>query len=192
MILTSFSYKYPDVADIETRMIEITSDDRKVPRWIYAINELYCTDPKCDCAKVSLNVMWPNEEIYYFNYWFENPNFYMNWWVWDMDLAEEMSWLTINDFEWEPSQSALFMEIMEYVLNDKKYIDRLKKHYKMMKESVSLFEDTFTNDEIVFFDDLNPFIDIESSSVSKKVKLKNKKKKKLANKQKKLARKKKK
>lgn len=194
MFLTNFWFKYPELAEKETKLFIITWDDREIPKWNYIIYEMYCTNPKCDCRKVSFNIIWPNKEIYYLDYWFEKPEYYMKWWIWDKNLAQEMSWLSVNTFNWNIEDNKKMFENIKYFLQDEKYVERLKKHYKLMKQENDWYTDPFFNDDFIFlddFDDKNTYDINQAKSLDKKI-LKERKKKKLAKKQKQINRKKKK
>ena len=189
MYLINFWVKYPELAKKETRIITILSDKEKIPKWEYAIAELYCTNPNCDCRKVSLNVIWPNNKTYYLNYWFEKPSYYIKWGIWDIEIAKEMSWLSVNEFEWNHLESELVLDTMDWVLNDTIYVERLKKHYKLMKEDVEWYENplpfkTMDYGNAIFNDSEIDIWNINKYKNLVKRKLKDKKKKKLAKKQK--------
>ncbi len=141
MYLTNFWLKYPDLAKEKFRVVTLLSDDQWVSKWEYHIQEMYCTDKECDCRKVSFNIIWPNNEIYYLDYGFDSPDYYMKWWILDKILAKELSWLSVNTFSWNPIESRKMFDTMKWVLQDKLYIDRLKHHYRLMKEDVEWYED---------------------------------------------------
>lgn len=194
MFLINFWFKYPELAEKETRILTILQEHDNLLKWDYIIQEMYCTDLKCDCKKVSFNIVWPNNEIYYLDYWFEKPEYYIKWWIWDEELAKEMSWLSVNTFNWNIEENKKVFETIKRVLEDKKYIDRLKKHYQLMKEEVEWYEDPFIDDDFIFldnFDDKSTYDINQSNSLNSKV-IKERKKKKLAKKQKQINRKKKK
>lgn len=53
----AFFYEYyPDLAINETRSLTITNTKDNVPIGDYGFCEMFCTDPKCDCRRVILNV----------------------------------------------------------------------------------------------------------------------------------------
>ncbi len=193
MFLTNFWLKYPELAEKETRILTILQEHDNLSEWDYVIQEMYCTDPKCDCQKVSFNIIWPNKEIYYLDYWFEKVEYYIKWWIWDKELAKEMSWLSVNTFSWDIEDNRKMFESMKRVLEDKKYVDRLKKHYQLMKEEVEWYKDPFVNDDFIFLDDVDDknIFDINKSQGLQNKILKERKKKKLAKKQKQINRKKK-
>ena len=141
MYSTVFWYKYPELAEIETRSFVIEWKDRKISEWEYIIQELYCTDKICNCRKVSFNVVWPDNQIYYLDYWFEKSSFYKIWWKLTNSLADEMSWLSINDLYENPKDIEWMFDIIKIILEDKKYISRLKKHYELMKKDIEWYED---------------------------------------------------
>ncbi len=192
MILTNFILKYPEIAKKETRNLKILKEGHWVSKWTYEIQEIYCTDPKCDCRKVFFNIIWPNNEIYYLDYGFKKAKYYFKKGFCDKEMSEEMSWLSVNMFNWNPSESKKMFDIMKRVLEDKKYIKRLKKHYKMMKKEVAWFEDPFLFDddnEILFFNEEDFFDFKEPKSLDNKTK-KERQKKKNAKKQRRIQRKK--
>jgi len=189
MYLTNFGFKYPDLAKEETRVVTILSDDEEIQKWEYHIQEMYCTDKKCDCRKVNFNIIWPNNEIYYLDYGFESFQYYMEWWIWDKKLAKELSWLSVNTYTWNALESKKMFDTMKWVLQDKIYIDRLKKHYKLMKEDVDWYEDPIPldiEDNIIYLDSENEkSFDEKNYKLLTKKTLKERKRKKLAKKQRK-------
>lgn len=54
-----FYSRYKDTAAKETRTIKITASDLGVPPGEYMLLENYCSDPRCDCRKVMINVVTP-------------------------------------------------------------------------------------------------------------------------------------
>ena len=203
MFLTNFWYKYPELAKKEIWILTLLKDMDGLLKWDYIIEEMYCTDPNCDCRKVSFFIIWPNKETYYLDYWFEKPDFYIKWWIWSNKLANEMSWLSVNTFNWDIEENKKIFENMKYILKDTKYIEMLKEHYKLMKEKVDLFEDIndkykeyieedIDEDSTIILDNNSNYYNMNmAKKIDKKV-LKERKNKKLAQKQRKINRKKKK
>ena len=55
MPYTMFYDRFPDIAARETRNL-IVVDDLDLPPDTYALTELYCDEPGCDCRRVMFNV----------------------------------------------------------------------------------------------------------------------------------------
>jgi hypothetical protein len=122
-----FYSRYPEVADRETRVIIVNGDDLPLPADGYALDELYCADPACDCRRVMLKVYAESSGAHLatINHAFDVP-----------DDDEPQTFLDpLNP------QSACADDLLDLVegvnLRDADYVARLERHYRMFKESVA-------------------------------------------------------
>lgn len=198
-MLTNFLFKYPKIAEKELMGFNKLSNEKNIPKGEYLIHEMYCTDIDCDCRRVCFCIIWDNGKSYYLDYWFETTSFYKKFFFWDSKLAEEATWLSVNELQWNPAESELMLDTMKEVLNDKKYVKRLKKHYNLMKKNVDWFKelpilDNDEDDDVFFLDKSEADFLSQGSlnSMSTKRTQKEKNKRKLAKKQRKNQRKRKK
>ena len=135
MLLYPFHVKFPKIAEEECRKIIIDENNKYLQKWEYPILEFYCTDPKCDCRKVTLNILDPKGKIASFNYWWENLRFYTKWLYWDKELAKELVGLNIDVHVNKSKYANVFFEIMKKkIFQDNTYSNILENHYYMMKQ----------------------------------------------------------
>ncbi len=135
MMMEPFYSKFPDIAEKETRGIMILNEKEELPKGEYFLLESYCNDPKCDCRRVFINVLYKDKILATIGYGWEEVEFYEKW-MGEPDMAVEMKGpileLTGPHTEYSETLLKLFKNV---ILSDKIYIDRLKRHYKMFKNS---------------------------------------------------------
>jgi hypothetical protein len=126
MYLEPFVRHFKEIGEAETRTIHILEENPKgIPKGEYALAEFYCTDPKCDCRRVMLNVMSKAEgHVASIGFGF------------DADGSMPGPYLDpIN------RQSAYAEELLELVkdlvLSDAAYVARLERHYQMLKDKLA-------------------------------------------------------
>jgi hypothetical protein len=127
MYLELFHKYFPEVAEKETRFLSI-DEGPGIPAGQYAFIEAYCTDPDCDCERVMLNVTEKDRGVvatisYGFNpaktrEWFDGPNPFLDPLNPQSEYAEEL------------------LKLVQEIVLDEEYEERLKRHYRMVKEAV--------------------------------------------------------
>jgi hypothetical protein len=126
MYLEPFVRHFKAIGEAETRTIHILDENSEgIPKGEYALAEFYCTDRRCDCRRVMLNVISKDEgHVASIGFGFD-PNGPMHGPFLD----------PIN------RQSAYAEELLQLVkdliLSDADYIARLKRHYKMLKDKLA-------------------------------------------------------
>jgi len=142
---------FPELAVKETRTITVIGKNNlALPEGEYGLLEMYCNDEDCDCRRVVLNVIFrdTNDSLAYVCYGWEQLSFYAKWYygeevkLSDLDKTEKDDLrafkgpcLNIGSPQSNLAQSILHL-VIEQVLSDKDYVDRLKRHYKMFREKV--------------------------------------------------------
>ncbi len=135
----AFFYEYyPDLAEEETRSLIITNTDYDVPLGNYGYCEMFCTDPKCDCRRVILNVVDKDfNTLAMIGYGWENEYYYKKWFGSDYFTHEDIKEFmgpTHHNGVVESKYAEFFLEFFKTTLiNDKEYINRIKNHYRMVK-----------------------------------------------------------
>ncbi|MFM0515160.1 hypothetical protein [Paraburkholderia sp. RL17-373-BIF-A] len=127
MAMTAFHERFRDVASRETRAV-IVSAGTPIPADEYDFVEFFCADKRCDCRRVSLQVVgqlsgpkiWAT-----INYGWETEQFYRKL------AGEGWSRPILDPFNPQSAYSAFFLKVFEDMIRDKAYVDRLKRHYKM-------------------------------------------------------------
>ena len=126
MYLEPFVRHFKEIGEAETRTIHILDESAEgIPKGEYALAESYCTDPKCDCRRVMLNVISKAEgHVASISFGFDPkgpmPGPFLDPINRQSAYAEELLQL-VNDL----------------VLSDADYVARLKRHYKMLKDKLA-------------------------------------------------------
>jgi hypothetical protein len=135
----AFFYEYyPDLAINETRSLTITNTKDNVPIGDYGFCEMFCTDPKCDCRRVILNVSDSKFNSFaMIGYGWETEKFYRNWFNSDRfttDDIKEFMGPTHHNGIVETEYADFFLNFFKTtLLYDNEYIQRIKTHYRMVK-----------------------------------------------------------
>lgn len=137
MLLKSFFEYFPELAKTELRNI-CCQNHPKLPNGIYLFNEMYCPDIHCDCRKVTIVVMTPNNDIFAtIAYGWASPKYYYKW---GLD-RKGVKWLTQGNLDPLGSQSPYANEFLNIFLSmldkDRFYTKRLKEHYDLYKKALS-------------------------------------------------------
>jgi hypothetical protein len=129
-----FYSRYKNTAAKETRTIKITTSDLGVPRGEYMLLENYCSDPRCDCRKVMINVVTtpPSRILATIGYGWESLEFYTKWMHGDKEIAKIITGAYLEPGGIQTKYAQNFLEVFKAILSDE-YVARLKKHYRMFK-----------------------------------------------------------
>ena len=132
MSMMRFGAFFPELAERETRCLRVIDRIRRpgapgfLPPGEYAFDELYCTEPGCDCQRVILNVYSHGGATHEatINHAFKPPK--------EGDLLDEQTFLDPLNRQSELSE-ALLKHFTRTVLADPKYAARLVTHYRLFK-----------------------------------------------------------
>jgi hypothetical protein len=120
-----FGKMFRDIAEKETRVIT-TFNDPKLGSESYAMVDVYCVDPACDCRRVMINVIRDRDTKHLATInWAFDPK--------DPDRGPFLDRLNTQS----PLSNALLKLFKEEVITDKRYVERLERHYKMVKDAVA-------------------------------------------------------
>lgn len=139
MAFDLFYHYFPEIAGKETRELTITADN-DILSGSYSLMEMFCINPDCDCRKVILNIVSQKENkvVSIINYGWENEEFYKA--TCEVDEESVYKYLSPLTFVPESEQkrysSELSNAVMNYVLKDPSYIQRIKQHYSIFKEKM--------------------------------------------------------
>ena len=141
----------PELAMKETRTITILPGNNcNLPPGNYGLIEMYCNDKGCDCRRVFLNVMSSvtKNTVAVIAYGWESLDYYAEWFfrervdlteLDDLDLQSVLSLkgpcLNITSPQSKLAPTILEM-VVDLVLSDKSYVNRLKRHYKLFRAKV--------------------------------------------------------
>ena len=134
MMMEPFHNRFLDVAEKETRCI-IIPPGKKISAGEYYLTESYCSDDKCDCRRVFINIFHNREMVATIGYGWEELPFYEKW-LGGKEMAAEMRGPILElggqQSEYAEELLKLFKNVM---LKDTTFIERLKRHYDMFKSS---------------------------------------------------------
>ncbi len=132
-----FYMEFPELAKKETRAM-ILFDDPIIPDGKYYLIESYCDEPGCDCRRVFLNVLSDTDEpLAVIAYGWENKKFYSKWLGGnDPEAIKDLKGPSLNLCSPQSKYAPTLLEKVEFVLQDKQYLNRLKRHYKLFRDFV--------------------------------------------------------
>ena len=134
MSMVMFTVLYPDLGAAETRCIIVQSGGRWHRREEeaeeFALFELYCAEPGCNCRRVLFNVVSKrlDRHVATINHAFEAPG--------EKSAVSEQTFLDPLNRQSDLSEDLLAI-LTRRVLMDSEYCRRLERHYAMFKEVVN-------------------------------------------------------
>ena len=139
MPFVPFHETFPDLAERETRKLTIL-DDAELPAGDYALIEMYCDEPGCDCRRVFFSVLssQTTQVEAVIAYGWENIRFYAQW-MGDDDpqTARALKGPILNPGSPQADCAPALLDIVQnVVLQDEQYVARLKTHYAMFRETI--------------------------------------------------------
>lgn len=138
MPYSPFYEYFPDLAGKETRTLT-TIDHPLLPPDDYALIELYCDEPGCDCRRVMFNIYCDstNTLAAVIAYGWESREFYVRWFGEDVPhVIRELLGPTLNVGSPQSPLAPALLATMKVILSDTRYVDRLKRHYALFKRAV--------------------------------------------------------
>lgn len=143
MYFASFHTKFPILTLKESLILDVGPNSYKsIPKGRYVFWESYCTNNKCDCRKVILNVTDkenPGKTLATIDYGWESAKFYGKWLHGDNDTGKEMEGASLEVFGRQQTEhSRDFLELFnDYLKDNKDFVKVFMNHYKLFKDSVS-------------------------------------------------------
>lgn len=128
-----------DVALAETRSISVIAPG-PVPEDSYALLELYCDEPGCDCRRVLLSVLSRKrsrlEAVIGFGW--ESEEFYARWFGENDPLVvPELKGPVLNLGSPQSELAPALLEMVDRLaLQDPHYVARLQRHYRLFRERI--------------------------------------------------------
>jgi hypothetical protein len=139
MPFVDFHKFFPDLAERETRFATLPEGDEELPADTYAMVEMYCDEPGCDCRRVFFNVVSKRlrKPLAVVAYGWESRGFYARW-LKGAPVDPDVLRGPILDIGSPQSRYApmLLRLIDDVLLADPAYIERLKRHYQMVRDAV--------------------------------------------------------
>jgi hypothetical protein len=116
---------FPEKAMAETRTITTVGHD-VLPDDEYALVEVYCPDPACDCRRVMLYVFARRQEEHMASISF------------GFDRDDEMAGPFLDPLNPQSQYAEVFLEMVARMLEtDHAYVARLEAHYRQVKQAVA-------------------------------------------------------
>jgi hypothetical protein len=115
-------------------------DDAKLPAGSYALIEMYCDEPGCDCRRVFFWVVssQTSQVEAIIAYGWETTRFYAQW-MGDDDpqMARALKGPILNPGSPQADFAPALLDLVKnVVLQDKHYVARLQTHYAMFRETI--------------------------------------------------------
>jgi len=146
MPFTLFHDYFPQVAKKETRYLTLPPDSGfGLPAGSYAFPELFCDEPGCDCRRVMFSVVTSfRGGIQAVVAWgWEDLEFYARWMKFgDRAMAKELKGPVLN--MGSPATKlapGILVLVLEILLRDPVYTERVKRHYRMFRERIDALEE---------------------------------------------------
>ena len=131
-----FHNRFPEIAEKEVRTLTYRVSGR-VPPDTYALLELYCNTPGCDCRRVFLEVVSKRRKktLATIAYGWEDRRFYEKWLGdEDSEIIDDMMGPALNLTSPQSKIAPALLEVVsEHIESDPDYVERLKRHYRMFK-----------------------------------------------------------
>jgi hypothetical protein len=140
---TAFGEFFPEIANRETRVVTIIDQAiTGLPQGEYALIDLYCTDPDCDCRNVFINVVHEgfSGPIATINYGWEDLSFYKEWMGGEEDdyILRQFKGPSLAMAASQSQFAEKWLRIFEDILRtDKAYANRLERHYHLVKDFIN-------------------------------------------------------
>lgn len=129
---------FPEIAKEETRSL-IVFNDSDLPPDVYALMELFCDEPGCDCRRVMFHIFSDNrkEFLAVIAFGWESDAYYAKWLgEKDPELIRELKGPVLNVGSSQSRLAPVLLIKVKEVLGDKTYVERLKNHYRLFKEAI--------------------------------------------------------
>lgn len=133
---------FPDLAKKETRTITVV-DPASVglPVGQYALLEMFCDEPGCDCRRVFFSVMSSprNQLEAVVTYGWEPRAFYARWMKYDNDplALDQLKGPALNLGSPESELAPAILKMITNIpLRDSAYVERIKRHYLIFRDEV--------------------------------------------------------
>ena len=134
--MTPFIQRFPELGTQETRTIT-TAGLQGLPADEYALLELYCDEPGCDCRRVVIEVIARStgDTLAIINYGWESLEFYARKLGSD-EYAQEVVSASLDPINPQSRHAHVLLAVFRDVVKDHDYKKRLARHYRLFRETV--------------------------------------------------------
>lgn len=120
-----FGAMFREIAEQETRVITYIKHP-ELGSESYALVDVYCIDPTCDCRRVILNVIRDSDS---------QPIATVNW---GWDPKDEMPGPFLDPMNRQSRISDVLLDLVaDLIRTDRPWVERLKRHYRIVKEAIA-------------------------------------------------------
>ena len=141
MPYVSFHDYFPEIARRETRTVTVfRSSPFELPPGEYALLEMYCDEPGCDCRRVFFYVLSSRSKSpeAVVAYGWEPTEFYATWaHEDDPEVVHQVKGPILNLASLQSEHAPEILRLIEkVVLQDSAYVKRLRAHYDLFRRQV--------------------------------------------------------
>ncbi|RMH53511.1 MAG: hypothetical protein D6685_15650 [Bacteroidetes bacterium] len=141
MAYVSFHEFFPEIAERETRIVTLFgASPYRLPPGQYALFEMYCDEPGCDCRRVFFSVVsscsGSTEAIV--AYGWEPAGFYASWANEDdPELIRQLKGPVLNLASPQSVHAPEILRLIREILaEDPAYVERLRTHYDLFRRRI--------------------------------------------------------
>jgi hypothetical protein len=131
---------FPDLAERETRSVNLLEEADGLSAGDYALMEMYCDERRCDCRRVFFMVVSRTKQkpLAYISFGWESADYYAKWMKGaDPQTLREAVGVALNRLSPQSKYAPRLLELVrDVVLRDPAYVERLKTHYQMVRREV--------------------------------------------------------
>ena len=122
-------------SDVNYRSITFTDKTSIMPLGQYGFVQMYCDDLRCDCRRVLFHVMKDDVRHALVGYGWDNVEFYRKWFRGNATKRKIEMFMgpALHDGICDFVYSALFVNIVNEMLSDIKYKNRIIQNYKLFR-----------------------------------------------------------
>ena len=135
-MMIPFFDKCPEVGKKEMLHFAL-KDEEGLPDGDYSLIEAFCDNPDCDCRNAHIGFFKRTPEpkgLATINYGWESRNYYINIFL-NKEEAGKVQGTCIIEAE-RPEIGDAALRVVNKILQDTDYSEKIKKHYKMFKHAL--------------------------------------------------------
>lgn len=147
MPMVPFVERFPELGSRETRIITVPPGEC-LPPGEYAFVEMYCSEPGCDCRRVTISVFRPdtgwNRVWATISYGWESLDYYRKWGG-DWNDPTEMKGAELDPLNEQSPYADALLDVFRHVIHSPGYVERIQRHYRMFRQAIDAKSGLETN-----------------------------------------------
>jgi hypothetical protein len=150
MILKSFDEQFPHLARTDQCKICIDDGNPEIDG-VYDIIDFYCSDPDCDCQKVTA-ILFDSDQNQKatISYGWEDYDFYMKWGN-DPETSELLPHGFLDPLGEQSEQAPQLLEVFSLMMENTKFKERFRTRYNSFKAECIKTEESYPQDNVITF-----------------------------------------